>query len=307
MGIWGPGLYDNDCAVDVMHEFQGYLDSGYLPQSAKELIENKYRDMFEDEEDGPIVRIALADQLWSAGALDDNDRLDILDYLQKGGDIMLWEKSAPELLLERKKELARLVAQFCSLPPKKSSKTRRTNKRFHWIPGEVYAIPIKLKYEGIPDSQKEYILLYVFSEGKMVKGYNQPIVCAKLTKNGVLPRNADEFNDLDYIQIAYTPYQDRFKPFCSESDLPMEFRQAYQPDSWGYLHEYTFEVYESRGNHPPESIIFLGQFPDALPPMNNYRRYRSGLCAAWNNLESYVIRGYQLFNLRQAIIYKNTD
>jgi hypothetical protein len=96
-------------------------------------------------------------------------------------------------------------------------------------------------------------------------------------------------------------------PFASFEELPPEFRQQYHPDQWGYLPEYSMYILESRGNHPPKDIIFLGEYQNVLPPVNNYERYDSALGAAWKYLEESILLSYRLHNLRQAKFYCPCD
>lgn len=122
--------------------------------------------------------------------------------------------------------------------------------------------------------------------------------------NKHLPKNADEYNELPFVQISCTAMEKRFAPFSSEDDLPDKYKQSYIPDEWGYLPEYSMMIYESRGNHPPESLQLLGTFDGIEPPKYNFRRYKSSLGAAWRYIEEYIIQEYRLHNLHQAQFYK---
>ena len=52
MGIWGVGLYDNDCTLDIRDEFQYLISNGYLPCAAAKKVRQQFADMFLDAEDG---------------------------------------------------------------------------------------------------------------------------------------------------------------------------------------------------------------------------------------------------------------
>lgn len=304
MAIWGPQIYDNDSASDIRDAFQELISSGMNPQRAKEQIMSSFSEMIQDVEDCPLVKLALADQLNSVGALCDNDKAEILDYLHSGGDLDFWRENAPQLVKSRKIELEKFEKRILSAKAKKSAGAAGMKKKqLLWEIGEIYAIPICSDEADVLELQNEYILLYFFGETKQISGYRSPQVWAKVTKGGHLPKDADEFNQLEYVQIASTAMEARFLPFKSELELPLEYNQPYLPDKWGYLPEYTMTIYESKGNHPPESLTLLGKFPGVLPPIYNYRRYKSAHGAAWRHLEEFILQRYRLYNLHEAPLY----
>lgn len=56
MGIWGLDLYDDDLAVDIRDEFQGYLDEGMDESEAmEELLINNDNLLENDEENGTFI------------------------------------------------------------------------------------------------------------------------------------------------------------------------------------------------------------------------------------------------------------
>lgn len=306
MGIWGVGLYDNDCTADIRDAFQLLINDGVTPQNAAKQIKEKFRELFSDVEDGPWAEVALNEQLLSNGALTPVAQSRTLLFLKSGADITAWENNAPHLLQERKREIERLIKQFsCSgkkLPRSEYGKKKHT---FDWQIGQLFAVPISGKTEESIAFQGEYILLYVCGEEEKIDRYRVPKVYVKITKRGKLPQNSADFNALEYVQISCTAMKERFLPFSRAEDIPNEYQQQYCPDSWGYLPEFTMVLYEARNNHPPESIIHLGSFENIEPPKYDYRRYKSLHGSGWTFLEEFVIARYNLHNLRKATIYNN--
>ena len=240
MGIWGPGLYDNDCTSDIRDAFSELVHKGVHPQVAAQQIREENETVFCDEEDGPLAELALREQLFRHGAIKKKELAQVLSYLESGGDLEYWKESNPTLFAERKKELLRLEVLFRSSPPKilKASKGGWKSK-INWNVGQVFAVPIAGDTQVLKRFQGEYILLYVYGEANKVDRYPIPKVYVKLTKGGQLPKNAEDFNALEYVQISCTAMKDRFRPFASFEDLPEEYRQRYCPDAWGFLPEYT--------------------------------------------------------------------
>ncbi|HIS59194.1 MAG TPA: hypothetical protein IAC17_02000 [Candidatus Faecousia faecipullorum] len=300
MAIWGPKLYESDCACDIKDEFTRLIESGMAPETAKVQILHSFSAAFSDADESGIARLALADVMWSHGALQDDHRAEILGYLQAGGDRWFWERNAPQLLDARKAELNRLEKRLrkpCSL--KKVS----VKKQLAWEVGQLYALPLTSDRASQCKVPNEFLLLYFYGDAGDIQGYSTPLAWAKITRNGHLPETAEEFNTLPFVQISCTAMADRFAPFAGEDALPEEEKQLYIPDDWGYLPEYTMMVYESRGNHPPKSLHLLGAFDGIAPPKYEYHRYQSSHGAAWRYLEDYVLERYRLHNLHQAQFY----
>ena len=303
MGIWGPGLYDNDCTADVRDTFQQLLANGIRPEKAAKMIREENADMFRDSEDGPLSELALREQLFLFGALKEKERIETIAYLESGGDYSFWQENNPDLSEGRSKEILRLTLLFRS-PPPKTCKTKNGvgRTKYNWKKGQGFAIPITGDVQV--DFQGEYILLYVCGEAEKVDRFSIPEVYVKLTKGKVLPRNEQEFDMLDYVQISCTSMEERFCPFKCIEDIPEAYQQDYFPDAWGYLPEYTMVLYEAAGNHPPDSMIYLGCMDNVSPPFYNYRKYRALNGTAWDYLQEFVLQRYCLHNLRQAEFYK---
>lgn len=61
MGIWGLDIYEDDLAIDIRDEFEGYLDEGMDENEAiEELLLNNYNLLEDNEESGTfILTVAL--------------------------------------------------------------------------------------------------------------------------------------------------------------------------------------------------------------------------------------------------------
>lgn len=303
MAIWGAKLYESDCTCDMRDTFLRLLGEGLAPELVKKQILEEFAESFSDSDECDAARLALAELLWSVGALSEKERMDILSFLKAGGDILFWQENAPHMIDFRRRELKRLERQLGQHSPPQVRKKIRA-KQFLWEVGQIYALPIHDASAATLQIQNEFLLLYVYAEAEPVNGYRVPLVWAKLTQNGVLPGSAEEFHALPYIQISCTAMEDRFKPFSSREELPQKYWQDYLPDAWGYLPEFSMMIYESRGNHPPKDLQLLGTFEGIKPPEYNYRRYKSSHGAAWRYLEEYLLQRYRLHNLHQAQFYK---
>jgi len=272
------------------------------PEKAAKRIRAENADMFLDPVEGTLAELALREQLFLFGALKDRERIDTITFLDNGGDLLFWQESKPELSEARAKELCRLALLFRSSPPKIcKTKSNGLKIKNNWEIGQVFAIPITGSVQT--DFKGEYILLYICGEAEKVDRYPIPKAYVKITKGGQLPLTSEEFNRLDYVQISCTAMKDRFRPFNSAEDVPVEYQQDYLPDAWGYLPEYTMVLYEATGTHPPESMIYLGCMKNIVPPRYDYRKYLALNGVAWDYLQEFVLQRFCLHNLHQAEFY----
>lgn len=307
MGTWGTKLYDNDCALDIKDAFRELTDSGMSPENAIVQIEDEFQDMLEDPMDGWIAKAVMADLMWKNGCLDEGRKAVVLEWLEKGGDLNEWENAPLRSANARKRNLERFREQLLSpMPNKKTSKKAPgiRRKQWHWEPEQVYALPLTSAKAIAMGLEKEYALFYILRESSVYDGYKNPKVWVKITKNGFLPCCADEFNKLEFQRISCTPYEERFSPFSGSENVPLEFMQIYMPDEWGLLPEYTMEIMQSTGNHPPENLCFLGKFGNVQPPAYEYFRYMSALGCAWRYAEDYILQSYSAHTLHHSLYYK---
>lgn len=294
LGIWGTGLYDNDCTADVKDALEDLLLNNAPPQTAAAKIREIFQPIFTDPDDGPLVELALQEQLFHMGAIKESDRKKMIAYLQSGADLSRWMLENPEAVTERQNEIVRLELLFSSPLPRRMSKSKNgVASIFNWCVGQVFALPITKSQEYIG----EYILLYVCGEGKKNGRYRVPKVRIKLTKDGTLPKNVKEFNNLEYVQLSCTAMENRMGPFSRFEDIPKEFQQEYCPNKWGTLPEYTITIHEYSDIHPPQTMIYLGCWQDIESPQYDYIKYPFPFGVAWDYLEEFVLKRYNLYNL----------
>ena len=69
MGTWGAKLYQDDLALDIKEDYIEKLKSGKTNEEALNEILEMYEESIEDEEEGPIFWLVLADTMWKVGRL----------------------------------------------------------------------------------------------------------------------------------------------------------------------------------------------------------------------------------------------
>jgi hypothetical protein len=81
------------------------------------------RDMMEDEEDGPVVILALAAAQWEAGRLDARIKKGALKIIEKGIDFRWQDSDRQE---ERRVVLKELAAKLATVDPHPAPRRRAT-------------------------------------------------------------------------------------------------------------------------------------------------------------------------------------
>src|SRR5690242_3177398 len=105
MGIWGPGLFDDDRAMDVTSSLKDALDSGLSIPAALQRVLNDPPWGLEDEEDGSVVCLALAALHLEYGILQPELLDRALAILNTGAGLGVWEEAGPPNFDERKQVL----------------------------------------------------------------------------------------------------------------------------------------------------------------------------------------------------------
>src|SRR4051812_31713266 len=86
MGAWGVGIFDDDVACDARNALYDLLREGHAVKEATDMVLEELSEMLEDEEDGPVVILALAAAQWEVGRLDPRIKKRALKIIDRGVD-----------------------------------------------------------------------------------------------------------------------------------------------------------------------------------------------------------------------------
>lgn len=112
MGTSAVGVLSDDVARDVRDAFLMRFSGGLRRPEIVRAIEMQFADEWKDEDDAPVVRLALAKLLWDRGWLTPKDVRAIKAMVDSGAGLGRWEEAGPRSLAKRKAALRLFVKQL---------------------------------------------------------------------------------------------------------------------------------------------------------------------------------------------------
>lgn len=310
MGIWGPGIYENDLAQDVKTEYDEMLLSGFSDKDAYANLKAAFSEEPEDEEDSVLFWLALADIQWNYGRLETEVKEAALEIIDNGADLEEWNRDNNPLAAEREKVLLELKDKLMQPQPKRKRLKKEKQFRCSWKTGDVFAYQMHSEKSKELGFYEGYLLLQKVDESVWYPNHTIPIIRIKLCVNRELPKSTEDFNKLPYVQTTFTRYEERFFPIdCSryEEDIAEKSKLSYPTDEYGFLPQYRMSMITTSERNIPKSLVFLGNFSDAEPPANEFvpHSHFNVHSYKWKELEERVLGCYCRYNLRQSKWYQN--
>jgi hypothetical protein len=206
MSASGTGIFDDDVACDVRTQFRELLAEGKSPAQATRAVLRDWQEALEDEEDGPVIWLALAATQCRHGCLEPRVKARALAVIDDGSDLEHWRATGDSgLVRSRAAVLQRLRARLVTPPvstwPPARPKPRREPPRLPksaWPLGEVIAYRLR---------SGRYILLHVCDHlGSDRVGYAP--MCAVCNWRGKRLPPAERIQKLPYKTKQY-PFGER--------------------------------------------------------------------------------------------------
>ena len=318
MGVWGPGIYQNDTAEDIKDEFKELYNSGKDVQEITDELISKYDDITSDSEEAPLFWFALADTQWKYGVLLPTVKESAIWWIEHENfdASSVIQMSEQACIKKRKDNLLKLKNQLSSsLPPKRKVAKKRLYK-CEWQIGDVFAYRLESELAKEKGLYGKFFLIQKIDEGTWYPGHVVPIVYVKLTNDINLPTNECEYNQLEYVQTSFTKFENRFWPIngcCIQEDILRKSQINYVVDEYGYLPEYRITLLNTSKRVIPKNLIYLGCFQGATPPKNEFIPHTKINIStiSWEKygetFETRMIKTYCNHNLRELAIYKKVD
>ena len=204
MGTWGTGLYSNDSACDIRGDYIDKLKRGKTNDEATQELINSNRDIMGDVEEEPLFWFALADTQWNLGRLLPEVKEQALAWLDKGGDLAVWQEENPELAVTREKVLRELQQKLNSpQPPEKKISQHRLYK-CDWKIGDVFAYQFNSEYAKENDFYQKYVYFVKVAENTLYPGHVVPVVYFYKKVDSVLS-DITSLSNIDFIPQFYKP------------------------------------------------------------------------------------------------------
>lgn len=208
MGSWGKRLYNSDTACDVKERFLELMQKNLTPIEIEETIIREFGDYLSDEDDAPIVWVALADLQWHYGILSPkvkNLAAEVLETIMQ--NLQTGERSAEENnpinLVEARRVYQMILSQ---MGPAKRVHMRRTYQ-CQWRIGDMYAYKLRSAEAKAAGIINEYYIYHMVDYLEW-SGDVYPVAYIHLTSGGVLPSDVRDVPKLLLVPSMIPPRPD---------------------------------------------------------------------------------------------------
>ncbi len=117
MGAWGPAVFSNDVARDVRDRYRELIEDQVDADQAEATVLEEFMHLVEDQDDGPVVWLALAASESALGRLSERAKAKALHVIENDGDSPFWLDAAPRDRAKRTAALAKLRTQLVGAQP----------------------------------------------------------------------------------------------------------------------------------------------------------------------------------------------
>lgn len=156
MGVWNSAILGDDTACDVRDTYRKLLADGSSGPLATDHLLREWREIIDDEDDGPIFWLALAATQSACGRLEERVKAKAMRVIDKGSSLGRWAEGDDfKMLKQRRMALARLRDQLQSPQPAEKRIRKRPVTECPWPVGEVLAYQLR---------SRQSVLLHVVGE-----------------------------------------------------------------------------------------------------------------------------------------------
>lgn len=312
MGMWGFELYQNDTSLDVKDEFEKLYHAGKAVQDITDKLTEDYKSVMGDIGEEPLLWFTLADTQWNLGVLLPAVKEKALYWIEKASCMLNCQTTDMSVNAKRKKTLDDLRAKLLSPQPPVKKPAKRRIYKCQWKFGDVFAYQLESDFAKEKGLYGRYFLIQKVDEGVWSPGHIVPIVYVKITTDTNLPSNVEEYNKLEYVQIWFTRYEDRFLPIDMsrpQEDIAEKSKIDYQVDEYGLLPQYRVELLNTSKRVIPAKLIYVGNFANAVRPQKEFIPHSKEniVTVSWKQFdeafETKMIKRYCGHNLRELSIY----
>lgn len=311
MGYWGYKILENDVSADVADLFEGLLQKN---TSVKEIEEKLNEIYFNVESDDRVLYIlGLATAEMNFGNLTSQTKKIAIDLIESGADLNWWIVNRPKDVERRQRELEKIQNDLLNFKPKVKKTHVSEPFKCTWKQGDVFAHRLDSDFAKNKGLFGQYILVQKVDEVCWNGACVVPIVYLKITSNGLLPNDKDEYDKMEYIQTSFTKYEQRFWPldFSNlQNDIKEKSRMNYVTDEFGYLPEFRAILAASSSKNILTSFDYVGNYAEISSPLNEFiphsihNVFTVFLKKKSDDFEKTIIERYCYYNRRECAAYQ---
>jgi hypothetical protein len=144
MGAWSTLIFGDDTACDVRDAYRELVPNGSSGPQATDQLLREWREIIDDEDDGPVFWLALAATQWACGRLEERVKDKAITILDNGSSLGRWSEGGdPKMLKQRQAVLAKLRDQLQSPQPAVKRIRKRPITECPWSAGELLAYQLR--------------------------------------------------------------------------------------------------------------------------------------------------------------------
>ncbi len=112
MGAWDVDIFSDDITADIKAEFDLAIEEGMNVKKATKFILKTFEDSLEDEDEAPLVILALAKLQLEKGKVEKHIKKKALHIIENGDGLERWEEAGEDILKMREKALQELKSEL---------------------------------------------------------------------------------------------------------------------------------------------------------------------------------------------------
>lgn len=144
MGASSTAIFGDDTACDVRDGYRELVANGLSGPQATDQLLQEWREIIDDEDEGPVFWLALAATQWACGRLEERVKAEAMTILDNGSSLGRWSEGGDaKVLKQRQAILAKFRDQIQSPQPAIKRIRKRPRTECPWSVGEVLAYRLR--------------------------------------------------------------------------------------------------------------------------------------------------------------------
>ncbi len=142
MGTWGLNVLDDDVASDVHGDYIKRFNLQMPHDQIVSELAGEYADELTDEDDRPVVWLAIARAQWDCGALDQRILDRVREIVAEGQGLERWAEAGAGELARRREALSTFLAKLQTRNPRPRKPRKAIQRKPVFQPGDCLAIQL---------------------------------------------------------------------------------------------------------------------------------------------------------------------